>query len=420
MTQAMTKIQTMELSLEETRIPGNDDITFHRMLTDEALADHNQQVVYDDSVHTFQNIALLREARPLTSPPEIQNLTGEMAEVAKGNAFIIQAGLCAETMDDKTTPAIMKQYAENMAMMVNELADALEHETGMPVVRVIRGAGQFAKPRSVAKENGDWTFRGEVTNSQMDRKPNPARLIKAYQFSKEMLHHMPQQDGKHIYASHEALSLAYETGLHQGEYAGSAPMLWIGNRTNEPDGMHVKFAASVSNVIAVKIDGNMSPEKLNALIETLNPDRIPGKLALIFRIGAKDIDTKLSPLLDIVAAHGSSVVAMCDPMHGNTETDPVTGKKTRHISNIRKEAVSFTTQCLAKGIHPGGFNLEVSPNEVTECMGLNVSDLTVRYESEVDPCMNTHQAVEGVIRPVGQVFYKSGHKSVTKPALALV
>ena len=384
MTQALSLAE--ELSLEETLVSGTN-VTIHQLLTDEELALANQQVVYKNDVHTFQHMGLLREVA-LTSKNKIAKLKHGMAMAGRGDAFVLQLGLCAETMDGKTS-AMVKEYAENLGMLVNGLADTLEQAIGKPIIRVVRGAGQFAKPRSVAKEkDGEWTFRGEVTNGMNDRTPNAARLVKAYHFSHLVRENLPEN----VHASHEALSLAYEVGLDQGDYLGSAPFVWIGNRTNHPDKLHVQFLKNKQNIIGIKVDGDMQPEMLDQLINELNPDMEEGKIALIYRIGVKnDVKAKARPLLSVARKYGAAVLNMCDPAHANVETDEASGKKTRRMSNMIKETLLFAEVCNEEEVPLAGVNVEMSAEDVTECLEEGVTDLTINYQTTVDPCMNAHQ-----------------------------
>jgi 3-deoxy-7-phosphoheptulonate synthase len=372
--------------------------SFNSILHDPVVTKENQQALYSQSDNVFNNIVLLNEAPLLTSSKEINHLYGDLVQVTQKRKMILMAGLCVEDMDKlKSDLPAIKEYAVSFSTMMQDLAGAAEEATGMSVVRIGRVAGQLAKPRSDTHEqDGTPVFRGPIFNShhKHDRTAKGARLADAYNFSNEVRYRLDRQQGdqKKIYAAHEGLALAYERGLMQSGFAGSAPFLWIGNRTNKIDGEHVKFACEVRNPIGVKVDGKMKPEELETLVQKLNPHNTPGRLTLIFRMGAENIEKELAPLLDVVSLYKDSVIAITDPMHGNTVKDPVTGLKTRHTKDIITEAASFARQCRAKGIQPGGIHLEVSPYDVTECLGEGVDHLRDNYQSLVDPCLNPAQA----------------------------
>jgi 3-deoxy-7-phosphoheptulonate synthase len=370
--------------------------TLNIILHDADFAKKNQQAVYAQDDNVFSNIGTLYEAPALTSRNEIDALRNDLSQVIQKKKIIIQAGLCVEDMDRLKHDAVaLKEYAVNFSDMLQGLAMTAEQESKLSVVRLGRVAGQLAKPRSDTHEkDGTPVYRGPMFNGvdKNDREAKGKRLAEAYNFSSDVLYRLDRIQGKKLYASHEALALGYEESLRQIDHAGSAPFLWIGNRTRQIDGPHIRFASEITNPIGLKCDGKMKPEELEALITTINPSATPGKLTLIFRMGAKNIDTELSPLLDVVAKHKESLVVISDPMHGNTEVDPVTGNKTRRVENIISEATSFAKQCTAKGIHPGGIHLEVSPEAVTECLGAGVDDLRANYQTLVDPCLNPSQA----------------------------
>jgi 3-deoxy-7-phosphoheptulonate synthase len=360
-------------------------------------AKETQQAVYSERDNVFANIGLLYEAPPLTSMKEIGHLYGDLAQVVQGKKMIIQAGLCVEDMDRlKGNSVAIKEYATLFSGMMHSLAETAEEVTGLSTVRIGRIAGQLAKPRSDTHESDGITpvFRGPIVNGfhPNDREAKGERLAQAYNFSSDVRYRLDRQDGKKIYTSHEALHLAYEQSLRHVEFAGSSPFLWIGNRTRQIDGPHIKLASEVKNPVGLKCDGKIKPEELQALIQKINPNATIGKLTLIFRMGAENVDADLAPLLDVVSLYKDSVIAITDPMHGNTKKDPETGLKTRHTKDIITEATSFARQCRAKGIQPGGIHLEVSPYDVTECLGEGVDNLRDNYQTLVDPCLNPAQA----------------------------
>jgi 3-deoxy-7-phosphoheptulonate synthase len=341
---------------------------------------------------------------------------------------------------------------------------------GVPVVKVGRMAGQFAKPRSADYERiGDDdipSFRGHIVNAQgptaAARVPTPERLVQAYHQSASTLNlvraftkggfaaldrvHAWNQEfvasspaGQRyeqlareidralrfmratgmdtesnaslrevdVYTSHEALLLSYEEALTRRDsttgnwYDCSAHMLWVGERTRELDGAHVEFLRGVGNPIGCKVGPTMTGEDVIQLCELLNPARIPGRLTLITRMGADNIESGLRPLLSAVKDSGHPVVWACDPMHGNTYTS-VHGHKTRDLESIIGEIEGFVRAHRAEGTWPGGIHVELTGEDVTECIGgadkLIDSDLAARYETVCDPRLNGRQSLELAFR----------------------
>lgn len=416
-------MKPLEISLDKP-VPGmpNGPI-LNDMLTNREVTQKYQQVVYDDPKAVFFAMDLLREAPPMTTLQKIQELKNELAEVVKGDAVVLQAGLCAEVMDE--TPEQTAEGVVQFSEMMHGLEKQMIQKTGKKTVLLGRIAGQLTKPRSNAYEVIDGkevpTFHGDMIHGMAveDRTPTPQRLIKAYRFchgkSQLLDDENANSEGADIHASHEALSLPYEYGLLQevnGKiYAGSAPYLWIGDRTRQLDGPHVALAALVENPVGVKINAKTKPEELEQLINIINPKKEPGKLSLVFRMGHDKAEEGLPALLDVAAQYKDSVIVMCDPMHGNTETDEATQKKTRKVANIAKEAVTFAQLCNERGIHPGGIHIEAAAEEVTECLGVNVNSLQDNYKTLCDPCMNPAQA--GVVtRQFGQACGVTAKKAV--------
>lgn len=396
-------------------IPGVS-ATLQDMLTNRELTTQYQQVVYEKPQDVYEAMNSLRKGRPLTSLNEINSLKKELAEVAKGNAVVLQAGLCVEVINQGNAQE-MKQEVAEFADMMHDLENQMNAKTGKKTVLIGRIAGQLTKPRSKAYEviNGTEvpTYRGEMIHSLTNRKPDPERLITTYKFSNEKSQTLAAENAKlkgaAIHASHEALSLPYEYGMMQevdGKvYAGSAPYIWIGDRTRQVDGPHITLAALVENPVGIKINAQTTPQDLDVLINAINPQKEPGKLTLVFRMGLDNVEHALPPLLDVVAKYKDSVIAMCDPMHGNTKEDMVTQKKTRYVEEVTQEAVHFATLCKAKGIHPGGIHIEASAEEVTECLGVNVHYLGENYKTLCDPCLNPTQAAS-VTRAFGEACAK--------------
>ena len=398
---------------------------------------------------------------PLVFAGEARALTEQLAQVAEGKAFLLQAGDCAESFDGFSADAIRDKLK-----VILQMAVVLTYSTGVPVIKVGRIAGQFAKPRSSPVEVVDGveltSFRGHMVNdvafTPAARTPDPQRLVQAYHQSAATLNllraftkggfadlsrvHQWNQDfvasspeGRRydrvadsidralrfmaacgidtasqptlhevdFYTSHEALILGYEEALTRqdsltGEwYDCSAHMLWIGERSRQLDGAHVEFLRGMGNPIGCKLGPTATPEEVLALCEVLNPDRVPGRLTLISRMGADRIGTALPPLLEAVRDAGHPVVWACDPMHGNTFTS-ASGRKTRHFDDVLAEIAGFFAAHWDAGTWPGGVHIELTGDDVTECLGggdaLGQDDLDDRYETICDPRLNGRQSID--------------------------
>ncbi|MFN5651718.1 MAG: class II 3-deoxy-7-phosphoheptulonate synthase [Actinomycetes bacterium] len=369
---------------------------------------------------------------PLVFAGEARSLQAALAQVAAGNAFLLQAGDCAESFEEFSANNIREKLR-----VILQMAIVLTYSMGVPVVKVGRMAGQFAKPRSSDTEKvGSLeipSFRGHIVNDASPtaaaRMPNPERLVQAYHQSASTLnllraftkggfadlnrvHAWTQEfvgaspEGQRyeqlareidmamgfmracgvdtennstlhevdVFTSHEALILGYEEALTRqdsltGEwYDCSAHMLWIGERTRQLDGAHVEFLRGVGNPIGCKIGPSATPEWVIELCEKLNPAQIPGRLTLISRMGAGKVEDALRPLLRAVRDSGHPVVWACDPMHGNTVTAP-NGRKTRGFEDIVAEIAGFVRAHNAEGTWPGGIHVELTGDDVTECTG---------------------------------------------------
>ena len=369
---------------------------------------------------------------PLVFAGEARSLQAALAQVAAGNAFLLQAGDCAESFEEFSANNIREKLR-----VILQMAIVLTYSMGVPVVKVGRMAGQFAKPRSSDTEKvGSLeipSFRGHIVNDASPtaaaRTPNPERLVQAYHQSASTLnllraftkggfadlnrvHAWTQEfvgaspEGQRyeqlareidmamgfmracgvdtennstlhevdVFTSHEALILGYEEALTRqdsltGEwYDCSAHMLWIGERTRQLDGAHVEFLRGVGNPIGCKIGPSATPEWVIELCEKLNPAQIPGRLTLISRMGAGKVEDALRPLLRAVRDSGHPVVWACDPMHGNTVTAP-NGRKTRGFEDIVTEIAGFVRAHNAEGTWPGGIHVELTGDDVTECTG---------------------------------------------------
>ena len=420
-----------------------------------------QQPDWPDADALKKAEARLSALPPLVFAGEARHLTRDLAEVANGQAFLLQAGDCAESFVDFSADSIRDKLK-----IILQMAVALTYAAGVPVVKVGRIAGQFAKPRSATTETvGDValaSFRGHMVNDDAfdaeARRPDPERLIAAYQQSASTLnllraftkggfadlsqvHLWNQQfvasstegqryeriaseidralrfmtacgidlgaeEGLHqvdFFTSHEALILPYEECLTRVDsltgdpYDCSAHMVWIGDRTRQLDGAHVEFFRGICNPVGCKIGPTCTPEDLTALCERLNPDRLPGRLTLIIRLGADKVEDLLPPLVRAVEAEGHPVVWACDPMHGNTFTS-AGGHKTRRFDDILAELRSFFAVHRDEGTWPGGLHIELTGDDVTECLGgaeeILEGDLGARYTTTCDPRLNGRQSLD--------------------------
>ena len=407
----------------------------------------------------------LESLPPLVFAGECDQLRERLASVARGEAFLLQGGDCAETFVGATADGIRGKLRTLLQMAV-----VLTYAASVPVVKVGRMAGQFAKPRSAATEIRDGVelpvYRGDAVNgiefTAEARTPDPGRLLDAYHCSSVTLNlcraftgggyadlgqvHAWNQDfvarspagqryerlageidraiafmhacgadpeqfrAVEFYSSHEALLLDYEQALTRTDsqtgraYDLSAHLLWIGERTRALGGAHVEFARQIRNPIAVKIGPAASAPELLALVRALDPDREPGRLTVITRMGARLVRETLPPLVEAVAASGAQVVWACDPMHGNT-VEAASGQKTRYFDDVLDEVAGFFEVHRALGTHPGGIHIEFTGDDVTECIGgghhIAESDLRQRYETACDPRLNRGQSLDLAFRVAG-------------------
>jgi 3-deoxy-7-phosphoheptulonate synthase len=409
--------------------------------------------------------AVLRDLEslpPLVLPAECDQLKERLASVARGEAFLLQGGDCAETFTGASADNIQGKFRTLLQMAV-----VLTYAASVPVVKVGRMAGQFGKPRSAATEVRDGVelpvYRGDAVNgiefTAAARTPDPGRLLEAYRCSSTTLNlcrslasggyadlrqvHAWNQDfvagspagqryeqlaeeidraiafmracgadprefrAVEFYSSHEALLLDYERALTRTDgrsghpYDLSAHLLWIGERTRALDGAHVEFARQIRNPIAVKVGPEAAAQDVLALIEALDPTREPGRLTLTTRMGARRIRRALPPLVEKVAASGATVVWVCDPMHGNT-VEAASGQKTRYFDDVLDEVIGFFEVHRGLGTHPGGIHIEFTGDDVTECVGgghhIAESDLGYRYETTCDPRLNRGQSLDLAFR----------------------
>jgi 3-deoxy-7-phosphoheptulonate synthase len=424
-----------------------------------------QQPDWPDEEALKKAEAQLSGLPPLVFAGEARALTLQLAEVANGRAFLLQAGDCAESFADFSADSIRDKLK-----IILQMAVALTYAAGVPVVKVGRIAGQFAKPRSAATERIGGvdlpSFRGHMVNDESfdeeARRPDPERLVAAYQQSASTLNllraftkggfadlsqvHLWNQQfvassaeglryeriaaeidralhfmaacgidlgaevGLHqvdFWTSHEALILPYEESLTRTDslsgdwFDCSAHMLWVGDRTRQLDGAHVEFLSGVQNPLGVKVGPTTTSGELLELCERLNPARTPGRLTLITRFGAERIEELLPPLLEAVGTAGHPVVWTCDPMHGNTFTSEG-GRKTRRFNDILSEVRAFFAVHRAAGTWPGGVHVELTGDDVTECLGgaeeILEGDLGARYTTTCDPRLNARQSLDLAFR----------------------
>ena len=360
----------------------------------------------------------LAKAPPLVDVGECGTLKERLASAARGQAFVLQGGDCAETFTGSTAGAISAKLRTLLRMAV-----ILTYGASLPVVQIGRIAGQFAKPRSSDTEiRGGLVmpvYRGDAVNglefTAEARTPDPARLLRACRCSAATLKlcraitrgGYAEFGTAEFYSSHEALLLDYENALTRFDsrsgrpYDSSAHFVWVGERTRGADGAHIEFARQISNPIGVKLGPSATPEDALTLIELLDPRREPGRLTFITRMGAALVRDVLPPLVEKVAGSGAQVVWVCDPMHGNT-IETADGHKTRRMADIVTEVTGFFEVHRALGTQPGGIHIEFTGEDVTECTGgshgLTEADLTHRYETACDPRLNRSQSLDLALR----------------------
>ena len=420
-----------------------------------------QMPAYPDAEALSAVEAKLAKYPPLVFAGEVRALRAQLAEVAKGDAFLLQGGDCAESFAEFTADNIRDTFRVLLQMAV-----VLTFAAKRPVVKVGRMAGQFAKPRSADTETVDGvelpSYRGDIINgfdfTAEARIPAPERMLEAYLQSAASLNLLrayaqggfaslqrvamwnlgfakgsPQADrymrlaeqisasldfaqacginatnsnqmkGVDFYTSHEALLLPYEEALTRADLAtgdviaGSGHMIWIGDRTRQPEGAHVEYCRGVANPIGLKCGPSISEADLLKLIDILNPKNQPGRLTLIARFGAGKVEQHLPRLIKAVEREGRSVVWSCDPMHGNT-IKAESGYKTRPFDKVLQEVREFFDIHEAMGTYGGGVHFEMTGQDVTECLGgmhrLQSADLSDRYHTACDPRLNASQALE--------------------------
>jgi len=418
---------------------------------------------YDDPTALATVTDKLQSFPPLVFAGEVTGLRAKLAEVAAGKAFLLQGGDCAESFAEFHPNNIRDTFRVLLQMAV-----VLTFGGSVPVLKVGRMAGQFAKPRSNPTETVDGQelpiYRGDIINGieeDLDaRRPDPGRMLTAYSQAAATLNLLRAfaqggfadlhkvhrwnlsfiegteqaerfralsdritesldfmeacgltgesvQEMRHteFFTSHEALLLPYEEAMTRrdtitragGWFDTSAHMVWIGDRTRQPDGAHVEFCRGIGNPLGLKTGPSMEADELIGLIDTLNPENEPGRLTLICRMGADKVLEKLPPLVHAVEREGRTVVWSCDPMHGNTIKSS-NGYKTRPFDRILAEVRGFFAVHQGEGTHAGGIHVEMTGQQVTECLGgaqlIDEGQLASRYHTHCDPRLNASQSLE--------------------------
>jgi len=417
-----------------------------------------QQPAYPDADEVARVLAELRHRPPLVFAGECDDLRGKIADVAAGRSFLLQGGDCAETFESVTAANIRGKLRVLLSMAV-----VLTYAAQVPVLKVGRIAGQYAKPRSRDTETRGGTtlpaYRGDAVNAlpfEPDaRRPDPRRLIEVYNHSAATLNllrafvkggfadlravHTWNSDFVRnsnveeryeslaaeieralafmvacgvdsdtfrtvdFYSSHEALLLEYEHALTRIDsrtdtpYNTSAHMVWIGERTRQLDGAHVEYLRHLRNPIGMKLGPSVTPSQAVELAERLDPDQEPGRLTVITRMGAEKVRDVLPPIIEAIEDSGRKVAWVCDPMHGNTFETSL-GYKTRAFDQVADELNGYFDVHQELGTWPGGVHIELTGDDVTECVGgvgeILEADLSNRYETACDPRLNRNQSLE--------------------------
>ncbi|WP_182878034.1 3-deoxy-7-phosphoheptulonate synthase [Microbispora sp. H10670] len=368
-----------------------------------------QQPEWTD-VSQVQRVKEVLASRPsLVRPADVRALRALLAEVAAGNSLVVQSGDCAENPEECTPEHVSRKSAA-----LDVLAGALKMITHKPVLRAGRIGGQFSKPRSSSTEKvGDLTlpaYRGHMVNgpepTAESRQPDPLRILTGYMAASDIMEHLGWRGSSTrsridppVWTSHEALLLDYEVPMLRRDASGrlilgSTHWPWIGERTRQVDGAHVALLAEVANPVACKVGPKMSKDELLGLCERLDPEREPGRLTLISRMGADQVAYALPPLVETVRSAGHPVIWLCDPMHGNTRVTP-SGHKTRLVPALQQEVREFVTAVESADGVPGGLHLETTPDDVTECVAdeSGFAQVGDRYTSFCDPRLTLWQAV---------------------------
>ncbi len=419
------------------------------------------QPTYMDKKKLDRAVKKMKKLPPLVFAGEVRSLKNELAKCVDGKGFLLQAGDCAESFAE-----FHPNYIRDTFRVIMQMAVVLSFASGVPVTKVGRLAGQFAKPRSSPIEEKDGvklpSYLGDMINgiefNENSRVPDPDRMLQAYNqaastqnllrafayggyadlstiqnwnldFVKKSKQgsnfkivadriseclrfidacginneNVRQLSETSFYISHEALLLPYETAFTRVDsttgdwYDVSAHMVWIGDRTRQLNGAHVEFCKGISNPIGIKVGPTTHKDELLKVIKTLNPENEKGKIVLIVRMGSKLIDDLLPPILEKIKSANVNVVWSCDPMHANIEKSK-SGFKTRNFNNILNEVKSFFKLHKKSGTYAGGIHLEMTGQNVTECIGglqkISDKDLSSRYHTHCDPRLNASQSLE--------------------------
>ena len=419
------------------------------------------QPIYTDKKKLDKAVKKMKKLPPLVFAGEVRSLKNELAKCVDGKGFLLQAGDCAESFAE-----FHPNYIRDTFRVIMQMAVVLSFASGVPVTKVGRLAGQFAKPRSspIEEKNGVKlpSYLGDMINgiefNENSRVPNPDRMLQAYNqaastqnllrafayggyadlstiqnwnldFVKKSKQgsnfkvvadriseclrfidacginneNVRQLSETSFYISHEALLLPYETAFTRIDsttgdwYDVSAHMVWIGDRTRQLNGAHVEFCKGITNPIGIKVGPSTDKNELFKVIKTLNPKNEKGKIVLIVRMGSKLIDKLLPSILEKIKSANLNVVWSCDPMHANIEKSK-SGFKTRNFKNILNEVKSFFKLHKECGTYAGGIHLEMTGQNVTECIGglqkISDKDLSSRYHTHCDPRLNASQSLE--------------------------
>uniref|UniRef100_A0A0E0EMG7 Phospho-2-dehydro-3-deoxyheptonate aldolase n=1 Tax=Oryza meridionalis TaxID=40149 RepID=A0A0E0EMG7_9ORYZ len=419
-----------------------------------------QQPEYPDKAELEEVLRTVEAFPPIVFAGEARKLEERLAEAAVGRAFLLQGGDCAESFKEFNANNIRDTFRVLLQMSV-----VLMFGGQMPIIKVGRMAGQFAKPRSDGFEDRDGvklpSYRGDNINGdsfdEKSRLPDPHRMIRAYsqsaatlnllrafatggyaamqrvtQWNLDFTEHSEQGDRymelahrvdealgfmaaagltmdhpimttTEFWTSHECLLLPYEQALTREDstsglyYDCSAHFLWVGERTRQLDCAHVEFLRGIANPLGIKVSDKMDPKELVKLIDILNPQNKPGRITIITRMGPENMRVKLPHLIRAVRGAGQIVTWVTDPMHGNTMKAPC-GLKTRSFDRILAEVRAFFDVHEQEGSHPGGVHLEMTGQNVTECIGgsrtVTFDDLGSRYHTHCDPRLNASQSLE--------------------------
>ncbi|MFF0132632.1 3-deoxy-7-phosphoheptulonate synthase [Streptomyces mirabilis] len=382
---------------------GLSETELHRIRGRTAL----QQPVWDDPELLDKARNELGQRPPLVDPHDVRTLSHLLAEVAAGSVQVIQAGDCAEDFEECSVEHVLRKAA-----LLDALAGVMSLASMRPVVQVGRLAGQFGKPRSRPTETVDGVelpvYRGHLVNrpepTRQARRADPLRLMLGYDAAAGAMDALRTRAASAVdapvWTSHEALVLDYELPLVRRDELGD-PLLtsthwpWIGERTRQVDGAHVELLACVTNPVACKVGPGMRAAELLALCEKLDPQRTPGRLTLIARMGADNVAGVLPGLVRAVREAGHPVIWLTDPMHCNTVTAPG-GLKTRLVTTVLREVELFQESVLEGGGVAGGLHLETTPHDVVECVAdaAQMGKCGEKYISFCDPRLNSGQALE--------------------------